>query len=380
MALESHSQILVEEKPSVRILTLNRPKQLNALSLNMVTRLLQLFLAFEVDSTVKLVILKGQGRAFCAGGDVSAVVRDIVLGKWRRSADFMSLEYTLNYVMATYCKAQISILNGIVMGGGAGVCVHGRFRIATENTVFAMPETALGLFPDVGASYFLSRLSGFFGEYVGLTGARLNGAEMLACGLATHFVPSTRLTALQADLCKVGSSDPVTFASTILDAYTQHTHPERQSAFCRLDVINRCFSRRTIEEIMSALEIEATHKPDDWISATIGALKKASPASLKITLRSIREGRVQGVGQCLIRENRMVSHVMKGDISKDFVEGCRAILIDKDRNPKWEPRRLEDMKDIMVEQYFKRVEEEDGWEDLKLPPRKHLPASAIAKL
>nr|VDD14090.1 unnamed protein product [Brassica rapa] len=388
MAVESHSQILVEEKPSVRILTLNRPKQLNALSLNMVTRLLQLFLAFEVDSTVKLVILKGQGRAFCAGGDVSAVVRDIGLGKWRRSADFMSLEYTLNYVMATYCKAQISILNGIVMGGGAGVCVHGRFRIATENTVFAMPETALGLFPDVGASYFLSRLSGFFGEYVGLTGARLNGAEMLACGLATHFVPSTRLTALQADLCKVGSSDPVTFASTILDAYTQHTHPERQSAFCRqvlssffsLDVINRCFSRRTIEEIMSALEIEATHKPDDWISATIGALKKASPASLKITLRSIREGRVQGVGQCLIREDRMVSHVMKGDISKDFVEGCRAILIDKDRNPKWEPRRLEDMKDIMVEQYFKRVEEEDGWEDLKLPPRKHLPASAIAKL
>ncbi|CAN7061036.1 unnamed protein product [Brassica rapa subsp. trilocularis] len=390
MALESHSQILVEEKPSVRILTLNRPKQLNALSLNMVTRLLQLFLAYEVDPTVKLVILKGQGRAFCAGGDVSAVVRDIRLGKWRRSADFMSLEYTLNYVMATYCKAQISILNGIVMGGGAGVCVHGRFRIATENTVFAMPETALGLFPDVGASYFLSRLSGFFGEYVGLTGARLNGAEMLACGLATHFVPSTRLTALQADLCNVGSSDPVTFASTILDAYTQHTHPERQSAFfsylaiyfslCRLDVINRCFSRRTIEEIMSTLEIEATHKPDDWISATIGALKKASPASLKITLRSIREGRVQGVGQCLIRENRMVSHVMKGEISKDFMEGSRAILIDKDRNPKWEPRRLEDMKDIMVDKYFKRVEEEDGWEDLKLPPRKHLPASAIAKL
>ncbi|XP_056863061.1 3-hydroxyisobutyryl-CoA hydrolase 1 isoform X1 [Raphanus sativus] len=406
MASESHSQILVEEKPSVRILTLNRPKQLNALSLNMVTRLLQLFLAYEDDPTVKLVILKGQGRAFCAGGDVSAVVRDIGLGKWRRSADFMSLEYTLNYVMATYSKAQISILNGIVMGGGAGVCIHGRFRIATENTVFAMPETALGLFPDVGASYFLSRLPGFFGEYVGLTGARLDGAEMLACGLATHFVPSTRLTALQEDLCRVGSSDPVTFASTTFDAYTQHPHPEPQSAFYRLDVIDRCFSRRTIEEIISALETETTHKQDDWISATIGALKKASPASLKISLRSvcfqaasqecndgkdkltvivlykfqIREGRLQGVGQCLIRENRIVSHVMKGEISKDLLEGCRAILIDKDRNPKWEPKRLEDMKDSMVEQYFKRVEEEDGWEDLKLPPRKHLPASAIAKL
>ncbi|CAF1863969.1 BnaC04g56390D [Brassica napus] len=401
MASEPHSQVLVEETSNVRILTLNRPKQLNALSLNMITRLLQLFLAYEEDPSVKLVILKGQGRAFCAGGDVSAVVRDIRLGKWRRSADFMSLQYTLNYVMATYSKAQISILNGIVMGGGAGVCVHGRFRIATENTVFAMPETALGLFPDVGASYFLSRLPGFFGEYAGLTGARLDGAEMLACGLATHFVPSTRLTALGADLCRVGSSDPVTFASTILDAYTQHPHPKQKSAchrqifngnlchqflisiyfsLCRLDVIDKCFSRRTVEEIISALERDATHKPDDWISATTGSLKKASPASLKISLRSIREGRLQGLGQCLIRENRMVSHVMKGDISKDFVEGGRAILINKDRNPKWEPRRLEDMKDNMVDKYFKRVEEEEGWEDLKLPPRKHLPASAIAKL
>ncbi|CAH2042990.1 unnamed protein product [Thlaspi arvense] len=283
---------------------------------------------------------------------------------------FFSDEYMLNYVMATYSKAQVSILNGIVMGGGAGVSVHGRFRIATENTVFAMPETALGLFPDVGASYFLSRLPGFFGEYVGLTGARLDGAEMLAFGLATHFVPSTRLTALEADLYRVNSSDP-TFASTILDAYTQHPHLKPHN------VVDRCFSGRTVEEIISALEREAANEEDDWISATIQALKKASPASLKISLRSIREGRLQGVGQCLIREYRMVCHVMKGEISKDFVEGCRAILIDKDKNPKWEPWRLEDMKDSMVEQYFKRVE---GLEDLKLPPRNNLPAAAIAKL
>ncbi|XP_018483107.1 3-hydroxyisobutyryl-CoA hydrolase 1 isoform X4 [Raphanus sativus] len=361
MASETPSQVLVEEISSI-------------------TRLLQLFLAYEEDPRVKLVIVKGQGIAFCAGGDVPAIVRDIRLGKWGRSTDFMSLQHTLNYVMATYSKDQVSILNGIVMGGGAGVSVHGRFRIATENTVFAMPETSLGVFPTVGASYFLSRLPGFFGEYVALTGARLDGAEMLACGLATHFVPSTKLTALEADLCRVGSSDPVTFASIILDAHTQYPHPKHRSACQRLDVIDKCFSRRTVEEIISELEREATHKPDDWISATVGALKKASPAGLKISLRSIREGRLQGVGQCLIRENRMVSHVMKGDISKDFVEGCRAILIDKDRNPKWEPRRLEDMKNSMVEQYFKRMEEEDGWEDLKLPPRKHLPASAIAKL
>ncbi|KAF3560013.1 hypothetical protein F2Q69_00011805 [Brassica cretica] len=401
--MASDSQVLVEEKASVRILTLNRPKQLNALNSNMITRLMQLFLAYEEDPDVKLVILKGQGRAFCVGGDPLPVFRDIIIqGKsWRVGADFFSEQYKLDYVMATYSKVQISILNGIVMGGGAGISVHGRFRIATEKTVFAMPETELGLFPDVGSSYFLSRLPGFFGEYVGLTGARLDGAEMLACGLATHFVPSSRLTALEADLCKVGSSDPVTFASTILNAYTQNPHLKQHSAyhrhvknasFCwlflifflvsvrRLDVIDRCFSRRTMEEIISALEREATQKPDEWISATIRDLKKASPASLKISLRSIREGRFQGVGKCLIREYRMVCHVLKREISKDFVEGCRAVVIDKDRNPKWEPRSLKEMKDNMVERYFERVDEEDGWEDLKLSPRKNLPALIIAKL
>ncbi|XP_048636852.1 3-hydroxyisobutyryl-CoA hydrolase 1-like isoform X1 [Brassica napus] len=380
--MASETQVLVDDKSSVRILTLNRPKQLNALNSNMITRLMQLFLEYEEDPNVKIVILKGQGRAFCVGGDPLPVFRDIVIqGKsWRVGADFFSEQYKLDHFMATYSKVQISILNGIVMGGGAGISVHGRFRIATEKTVFAMPETELGLFPDVGASYFLSRLPGFFGEYVGLTGARLDGAEMLACGLATHFVPSSRLNALEADLCKVGSSDPVTFASAILNAYTKHPKLKQHSAYYRLDVIDRCFSRRTMEEIISALEKEATEKPNEWISATIRALKKASPASLKISLRSIREGRFQGVGQCLIREYRMVCHVLKREISKDFVEGCRAVVIDKDRNPKWEPRSLEEMKDNMVERYFERVDEEDGWEDLKLSPRKNLSALIIAKL
>ncbi|XP_023640382.1 probable 3-hydroxyisobutyryl-CoA hydrolase 3 [Capsella rubella] len=381
--MTSHSHILVEEKFSARILTLNRPAQLNVLSLDMMTRLLKLFLAYEEDPSVKLVILKGQGRAFCAGGDVKPTVRNIVEGKWRLSADIFAEEYMLNYVMATFSKIQVSILNGIVMGGGAGLSIHGRFRIATENTVFAMPETALGLFPDVGASHFLSRLPGFFGEYVGLTGARLDGAEMLACGLATHFVPSTRLTALEADLWRVDSNDP-NFVSKILDAYAQHPNLKQHSAYYRLHVIDRCFSKRTVEDIISALERELTRptqEPNDWISTTIRALKKASPSSLKISLRSIREGRLQGVGQCLIREYRIVCNVMKGDISNDFVEGCRAILVDKDRNPKWEPRRLEDMKDSMVDQYFERVDEEEGWEDIKFPPRKNFHASGIiAKL
>ncbi|KAB1225066.1 3-hydroxyisobutyryl-CoA hydrolase 1 [Morella rubra] len=286
-----------------------------------ISRLLELFLANERDPNVKLVIVKGKGRAFCAGGDVAAVVHLVNEGNWRLGAKFFSKEFILNYIMATYRKNQVSILNGIVMGGGAGASIHGRFRVATENSVFvslslvqsylefyfhlvrkplggltsafptclfAMPETALGLFPDVGASYFLSRLPGFFGEYVGLTGTRLDGAEMLACGLATHFVPSVRLSLLEEALCKLDSTDPA-LISAIIDEYSHQPSLKEQSAYHRLSVIDRCFSRRTVEEILSALEREVLNKKDDWISATIQSLKAASPMSLKISLRSVRE-------------------------------------------------------------------------------------------
>ncbi|XP_022765589.1 3-hydroxyisobutyryl-CoA hydrolase 1-like isoform X2 [Durio zibethinus] len=368
-------EVLVEANSFARTLTLNRPKQLNALSFQMISRLLELFLAYEEDPNVKLVIVKGKGRAFCAGGDVAAVVRDI-----RAGANFFLKEFTLNYLMATYSKPQVSILNGIVMGGGAGASVHGRFRVATENSVFAMPETALGLFPDVGASYFLSRLPGFFGEYVGLTGSRLDGAEMLACGLATHFVPSAKLPMLEAALCDVDSSDPA-IISSIIDQYCEQPSLNEQSVYNRLDVIDRCFSQKTVEEILSALEREVVHRMDGWISATIQTLKKASPTSLKISLRSIRKGRLQGVGPCLVREYRMVCHVMRGEVSKDFFEGCRALLLDKDKNPKWEPSKLELIADGTVDCYFSKVNNED-WEDLKLPTRSkfNLPPFAIAKL
>ncbi|XP_040930704.1 3-hydroxyisobutyryl-CoA hydrolase 1 isoform X2 [Gossypium hirsutum] len=345
-----------------------------------ISRLLELFLAYEEDPNVKLVMLKGEGRAFCAGGDVVAVVHDIWAGGWRAGANFFMKEFSLNYLMATYSKPQVSILNGIVMGGGNGVSMHGRFRVATENSVFAMPETALGLFPDVGASYFLSRLPGFFGEYVGLTGARLDGAEMLACGLATHFVPSAKLPMVEVALCDADSSDPV-IISSIIDQYCEKSSLKEQTVYNRLDVIDRCFSQRTVEEILSALEREVVDQRDGWISATIQTLKKASPTSLKISLRSIRVGRVQGVGACLTREYRMVCHVMRGEFSNDFLEGCRAILLDKDKNPKWEPSKLEHIADTTVDRYFSKVKDED-WEDLKLPTRSkfNLPPYVIAKL
>ncbi|KAM0027442.1 putative 3-hydroxyisobutyryl-CoA hydrolase [Helianthus debilis subsp. tardiflorus] len=172
------------------------------------------------------------------------------------------------------------------MGGGAAIAIHGRFRVVTDNTLFAMPDTALRSFPDVGASYYLSRLPRFFGEYVGLTGARLDGAEMLACGLATHFVPLEKLSSLEDALCKATTSDPKIINNIILhDFSNKNPMLKEKSHYFRLKTINSCFSRKTVEEIISALE--GDKNMDDWISWTIQALKKASPTSLKISLRSV---------------------------------------------------------------------------------------------
>ncbi|KAF3664345.1 3-hydroxyisobutyryl-CoA hydrolase 1 [Capsicum annuum] len=308
------NQVLVEGTGNVRTFILNRSKQLNALSFQM-----------------------GRGRAFCAGGDLSLVFSH--QSNWKIGANYFQKQYTLNYVMATYSKPQVSILNGIVMGGGAGVSIHGRFRVATE---------------------------------------KLDGAEMLACGLATHFVSSDKLPPLEQALVKVNTSDPDAI-SAIISHFSHIPKLKDESPYHKMKIINRCFSRRTIEEIISTLESEALDTKGDWISSTIQSLKKSSPISLKISLRSIREGRLQDVGNCLVHEYRMVCHVLRAEFSKDLFEGCRAILVDKDKNPKWEPSRLELISDDDVDRYFSKIDDEN-WEDLKLPPRSNLPPYAIAKL
>ncbi|XP_065006990.1 probable 3-hydroxyisobutyryl-CoA hydrolase 3 isoform X1 [Musa acuminata AAA Group] len=371
-------QVLVEDCRFTRILTLNRPQQLNALSTPMIMKLLKLFVAYEKDSDVKLLIVKGNGRAFSAGGDVASVARSVAQGQWALGTEFLRNQYTLNYIIATYGKPQVSILDGIVMGGGAGVSIHGRFRVVTEKTVFAMPETSLGFFPDIGASYFLSRLPGFFGEYLGLTGARLDGAEMLACGLATHFVPSMNLAYLEDLLTKVETSDPFVICASI-DQFSQMVPLKASSAYNRLDIIDKCFSKETVEEIISALEKESASMVDEWIVVAIQALKKASPISLKVTLRSIREGRLQGVDRCLTMEFRLCCHILRLEASKDFLEGFRAILVDKDRNPKWEPPRLDLVDSKVLDQYFAEVDDAN-WEDLKLPSRRNLAANYVSKM
>ncbi|KAJ0739783.1 putative 3-hydroxyisobutyryl-CoA hydrolase [Helianthus annuus] len=206
----------------------------------MVSQLLELLNAYEEDPSVKLVIIKGEGKAFSAGGAVSVLLNV----SWKEAAILFSTAYALDYLIATYAKTQVSLIRGIVMGGGAAFAVHGRFRVVTDDTVFAMPETALGLFPDVGASYYLSRLPGFFGEYVGLTGARLDGAEMLACGLATHFVPLEKFSALEDALCKANTGDPKIINNIIHDFSNKNPKLKEKSQFFRY-VFFFCVTVRT---------------------------------------------------------------------------------------------------------------------------------------
>ncbi|XP_057995909.1 3-hydroxyisobutyryl-CoA hydrolase 1-like [Hevea brasiliensis] len=280
------NQVLFEGDSFYRKVILNRPTKLNSLSYEMISQMLKKFRDFETDSSVKFVILKGNGKAFCAGGDVVSVVDSIITGNWSHGARFYKKQLTLDYLLATYRKPLLPLIDGIVMGGGAGLSMHARLKIVTEKTVFSMPEVFIGLFPDVGASHFLSRLPGHFGEYLGLTGARLNGAEMLACGLATHFVFSQDLPLLENALQTLASSEMTTICE-VINKFSKKPNTREDSIYRRLETINKCFCKDSVEEILQALENETKNKAEIWITKAINSMKAASPTSLKISLRSV---------------------------------------------------------------------------------------------
>ncbi|XP_027922999.1 3-hydroxyisobutyryl-CoA hydrolase 1-like [Vigna unguiculata] len=205
------------------------------------------------------------------------------------------------------------------MGGGAGISMHMRFRAVTEKTVFAMPEAFIGYFPDVGASYFLSRLPGYFGEYLGLSGARLNGAEIAACGLATHFVPSTELKSLENAL-QVVNSPNVSTITALLQKFTDKPDVKEDSPFRRLETINKCFSKGTVEEIIQSLERELQNGAEEWIRNALSYMHTSSPTCLKIFLKSIRKGRVENIDQCLYRDYNIACHLARRSFGNDLYE------------------------------------------------------------
>lgn len=365
-AEDLQNQVLVEGKGSFRVAILNRPSSLNALNTNIGARLHELYASWENDPNVGFVIMKGSGRAFCAGGDIVSLYHLINEGNMEEPKEFFRTVYSFIYHLGTYLKPHVAILNGITMGGGAGVSIPGTFRLATGRTVFATPETQIGFHPDAGASFYLPRLPGHLGEYLGLTGEKLSGAEMISCGLATHYSHTEKLSLVEKELGDLISDDPSVIESS-LEKYSDVAYPEKISALHRIEVVDKCFGHDTVEEIIDSLEREASATDDAWCKSTLKKLKAASPLSLKVSLRSIREGRFQTLDQCLVREYRMTLQGMSKQISSDFSEGVRAQVLDKDFAPKWEPPSLEKVSEDMVDQYFAPLSESEP--DLDLPTK-----------
>ncbi|XP_042099556.1 3-hydroxyisobutyryl-CoA hydrolase, mitochondrial isoform X3 [Ovis aries] len=306
---DAAAEVLLERKGCAGVITLNRPRFLNTLTLGMIRQIYPQLKKWEQDPETFLIIIKGAGeKAFCAGGDIRALSEARNTNQ-KMLQDLFREEYILNNAIDSCQKPYIALIHGITMGGGVGVSVHGQFRVATEKSVFAMPETAIGLFPDVGGGYFLPRLQGKLGYFLALTGFRLKGRDVYTAGIATHFVDFEKLGMLEEDLLALKSPSKENIAD-VLEAY-------------HAKVIN-----------------------------------KMSPTSLKITLRQLLEGSSKTLPEVLTMEYRLSQACMKGH---DFHEGVRAVLIDKDQSPKWKPADLKEVTDEDLNDYFKSL----GSNDLK---------------
>jgi len=315
---------------------LNRPKALNALDLEMIRVMTRTLLAWRDDPHVHAVVIEGAGeRAFCAGGDIRAL-RDGQLSGNRQPVDaFFQEEYALNLLISVFPKPYISLIDGICMGGGIGISVHAPYRVTTEHAMFAMPETAIGFFPDIGATYFLPRLPGQLGVYLGLTGLRITGTDAVHAGFGTHYVPRARLPALSAALAEIGAAALARFAEP-LPAY---------GLADTIAAIDTCFSAPTVRDIVARLEADG----GEWTAPVLKALRTVSPTALSFTLEALRRGADMTLPRALDAEFALTKTTMA---YPDFAEGVRAMVVDKDRQPKWTPARIEDVDPAVVAAMF----------------------------
>ena len=330
--MDTQAHVIARRDGRAGRILLNRPAALNALDLPMIRAISAALAAWRDDPEVHLVVIEGAGeRAFCAGGDIRALRQHQLDGDRPPIDTFFTGEYALNAAIAAYPKPYVALIDGVCMGGGIGVSVHAPYRVATEHAIFAMPETAIGFFPDIGASFFLPRLPGRIGVYLGLTGARVRGADAVHAGLATHFTPRAALPALAAALAADGIAALATHAAP-LPSFTLVPHRA---------AIDRCFAAPTVPELFARLAAEDDDAPDaTWAADTLAALRAVSPSALFWTRRLLAEGETRTLAQCLAAEFALGRTTMR---HPDFVEGVRAMVVDKDRNPRWSPGRVEDV-------------------------------------
>ncbi len=324
--LVTDPHIRCEKRGSLGLLTLDRPEALGALTHGMIKALASQLEAWAVDDTVKTVAIRGAGeRAFCAGGDIRAVAQAVMAGSSHEGADLLRDEYRMNALIGAYPKPYIALLHGITMGGGAGVSVHGRYRLADETLSFAMPETAIGFIPDIGASYFLSRLPDQIGLYLGLTGTRIGLSDALDAGLVTHAV---RRSDFESVIEALAQGDRI---ENTVQAFSHKAAPGPLREHRRRIAI--LFGAPSVEAILERLDRDG----GEFARATAQELRTRSPTSLKLVFRQLREAQTLDLKQCLAMELRLALRAVD---AHDFREGVRAALIDKDRNPKWQPNSL----------------------------------------
>src|SRR5271154_971200 len=352
----------------VRSIELNRPQKLNSLNASMIRKIIPRLREWEKSDMANIVLMSGAGtKAFCAGGDVAALAKQNATKEGQiESTAYFALEYRLDHLIATYSKPYIAVMDGITLGGGVGLSVHAPFRIATERTVFAMPETTIGLFPDVGGSFFLPRLDGEIGTYLALTSERLLGVQAFYAGIATHYLDSSVLSSLTMRLSELTFRDYAPLQdrlnlinSTIAEFTSSLPSPdsygnENGDLRGRLrSAVDRCFSYNSVEEILDALKAEQESPRRDamkqWAEKTRQTILTRSPTSLKVTLRQLRAGRDWTIGQTFMNEHIIASRFMG---PPDFVEGVAARLTKPLREPKWNPSELADVKTSDVDAFF----------------------------
>jgi enoyl-CoA hydratase len=334
--------LLFAQQGQLGVITLNRPNALNALTLAMIIELQKQLLIWKKDEAIKAVVIcAAPGKAFCAGGDVRWLYQSAA-NNGEKQMEFFWHEYRLNHFIHHLGKPYIALMDGITMGGGVGVSLHGSHPVASERFVFAMPETSIGFFPDIGSSHFLTQCPDSLGFYLGLTGNRLVASEAKHAGLIKHIISSEHMPLVLDALTQMSwSINPYEQVTQCLDSYAcmdNNTLPHAS-------VISQCFSLDSVDAILTALETY----DEDWAKEVSNTLKQKSPFSLKLTCVQLQKAKGLSLAECLKMDFDLVRHFMN---DHDFYEGVRALLIDKDKNPQWSPARLDLVEESKIISYF----------------------------
>ncbi|WP_066482408.1 MULTISPECIES: enoyl-CoA hydratase/isomerase family protein [unclassified Sphingomonas] len=340
--------VLTQLDGKVGRIRLNRPKAIHALTTEMCAAVNEALVAWQDDASVEAVMIDhAEGRGFCAGGDIRMIAASGA-GDGVAARAFFHEEYRMNHRLFTYAKPVVAFMDGITMGGGVGISQPARFKVATDNTRLAMPETGIGLFPDVGGGWYLSRLPKRIGQYLALTGARVDGSECLALGLATHYLSGDILEEVKRQIVR----DPQSIAA-ILDEFS--VPPAHARIFTHASAIDRLFASDRLEEVLAALESD----PSDFAGETLATLRTKSPQTMKVSLKLLLDGATMPTFEDEMRQEYAVA--TRVCQRHDFIEGVRAVIVEKDNAPRWQPATADAVSDHLIDQIFAPLPADQEW-------------------